>query len=255
MFRLDHKVVLVTGAGSGIGLEISKACAAQGARVVAADLRLDAAQQAVKQISAAGGQAQARQVDVANAASVQALFADPGDWGAPAILVNNAGIAHVGSLATTEPEDFDKIMAVNLRGQYLVSRAALPAMLKNKYGVIVNLCSIAALTGLVDRFAYSVSKGGILAMTRSIAADYMKDGIRCNCICPARVHTPFVDGFISKNYPGKEKEKFEELSAYQPIGRMGRPEEVAAMAVYLCSDESAFVTGHAFPLDGGVLST
>jgi NAD(P)-dependent dehydrogenase (short-subunit alcohol dehydrogenase family) len=122
-------------------------------------------------------------------------------------------------------------------------------------GVILNMASIASLIGLLDRFAYSMTKGAVLTMTRSIAIDYMKKNIRCNCICPARVHTPFVDRYITQNYPGREQEMFRQLSEYQPIGRMGNPQEVAQLALYLCSDEASFVTGQAYPIDGGVLVT
>jgi NAD(P)-dependent dehydrogenase (short-subunit alcohol dehydrogenase family) len=126
-------------------------------------------------------------------------------------------------------------------------------MLRQGGGVIVNMASIASLIGIPDRFAYSMTKGAVLTMTKSIAVDYVKRGIRCNCICPARVHTPFVDGYLAANYPGREEEMYRVLSEYQPIGRMGTPEEVAALALYLCSNEASFVTGQAYPIDGGVL--
>jgi NAD(P)-dependent dehydrogenase (short-subunit alcohol dehydrogenase family) len=138
---------------------------------------------------------------------------------------------------------------------FLCARAAVELMLKQGGGVILNMASITSLIGVPDRFAYSMSKGAVLTMTMSIAVDYMKRGIRCNCICPARIHTPFVDGFVAANYPGREQEQMRKLADYQPLGRMGSPEEVAAMALYLCSDEAAFVTGQAFPIDGGVLVT
>ena len=141
---------------------------------------------------------------------------------------------------------------VNVLGVYLCARAAVPVMLRQGGGVILNMASIVSLIGLPDRFAYSMTKGAVLTMTRSIAVDYVKRGIRCNCICPARVHTPFVDGFLAKNYPGREAEMMRTLSDAQPIGRMGTPEEIAQLALYLCSDEAAFVTGAAYPIDGGV---
>jgi 2-keto-3-deoxy-L-fuconate dehydrogenase len=175
--------------------------------------------------------------------------------GGPHILVNNAGIAHVGTLETTSEPDFDRLMTVNVKGAFLCAKAAVRHFLAKGGGVLVNMSSIAAVIGVPERLAYSTSKGAIHAMTYSIAVDYMKKNIRCNSIVPARVHTPFVDGFVKKNYPGKEEEMLQKLHAYQPIGRMGKPEEVAALALYLCSDEASFITGQAFPIDGGVLVT
>jgi NAD(P)-dependent dehydrogenase (short-subunit alcohol dehydrogenase family) len=170
------------------------------------------------------------------------------------ILVNNAGIAHIGTVVTTGPEDFDRILNVNVKGVYHCLHAVIPGMLERKSGVILNMSSIAAVAGLADRFAYSTSKGAVHTMTFSVAADYIKDGIRCNCICPARVHTPFVDGYLENNYPDNKQEMFEKLSAAQPIGRMASPAEVAEMALYLCSDDAGFITGQAFPLDGGYMN-
>ena len=167
--------------------------------------------------------------------------------------MNNAGIAHVGTIEQTRPEDLDRLYAVNVRGVFLCSKAAVTIMLQHGGGVIVNMASIASLVGVPERFAYSMTKGAVLTMTMSIALDYVKRGIRCNCICPARVHTPFVDGYLAKHYPGREAEMMRTLSEYQPIGRMGTPEEVAYLALYLCSDEASFVTGQAYPIDGGVL--
>jgi 2-keto-3-deoxy-L-fuconate dehydrogenase len=168
------------------------------------------------------------------------------------ILVNNAGIAHVGTIERTTEADFDRLYAVNVKGVYLCARAALPIMIKQGGGVILNMASIASLVGVPERFAYSMTKGAVHTMTMSIAVDYVKQHIRCNCICPARIHTPFVDGFLAANYPGREAEMLRTLSDYQPIGRMGTPDEVANLALYLCSDEASFVTGQAYPIDGGV---
>jgi 2-keto-3-deoxy-L-fuconate dehydrogenase len=257
VFRLDGKSAIVTGAGSGIGLAIASTFAKNGARVFALDRNLKAAAAAVERIRASGGEASALECDVAIADSVEAAFARiDSDRNTPRIdiLVNNAGIAHIGTVENTPEEDFDRIYSVNVKGIFLCSRAAVRRMLKAGGGVILNLASIASLIGLTDRFAYSMSKGAVLTMTRSIAVDYVKRGIRCNCICPARVHTPFVDGYLRNTYPGREAEMFKQLSEYQPLGRMGTPEEVAALALYLCSDEASFITGQAYPIDGGVLA-
>ena len=257
MFRLDGKAAIVTGAGSGIGLAIASTFARNGARVFALDRDLKTASAAVESIRAAGGTASALECDVAIAASVEAAFAridSDRDSARIDILINNAGIANIGTVENTSEEDFDRVYAVNVKGIFLCSRAAVRRMLKTGGGVILNLASIASLIGLTDRFAYSMSKGAVLTMTRSIAVDYVKRGIRCNCICPARVHTPFVDGYLRNTYPGREAEMFKQLSEYQPLGRMGMPEEVAALALYLCSDEASFITGQAYPIDGGVLA-
>jgi len=254
VFRLDGKSAIVTGAGSGIGRAIAKTFAAQGARVFILERDRGAAADVAAEIAAAGGAAVPLECDVSSAASVAAAFANVDRAAARLdILVNNAGVAHVGNLATTAEADLDRVYAVNVKGVYLCAQAAVARMSKARAGVILNLASIASLVGVPDRFAYSMSKGAVLTMTRSIAVDFIRDGIRCNCVCPARVHTPFVDGFIKANYPGREAEIFEQLAAYQPIGRMGTPEEVAALALYLCSDEASFITGQAYPIDGGVL--
>ena len=257
MFRLDGKTAVVTGAGSGIGQAISSTFARNGARVFALDRDLKAATGTIESIRAAGGAASALDCDVAIADSVEAAFARiDADKNSQRIdiLINNAGIANIGTVENTSEADFDRVYSVNVKGIFLCSRAAVRRMLASGGGVILNLASIASLIGLTDRFAYSMSKGAVLTMTRSIAVDYVKRGIRCNCICPARVHTPFVDGYLRATYPGREAEMFKQLSEYQPLGRMGTPEEVAALALYLCSDEASFITGQAYPIDGGVLA-
>src|SRR5262249_53400269 len=202
------------------------------------------------------GKGMALHCDVSNAEEVKQVFRTiDAEFHRIDILVNNAGIAHVGDVAHTAETDFDHVYSVNVKGVFLCAQAAIEVMLRQNGGVILNMASITSLIGVPERFAYSMSKGAVLTMTKSIAVDYVKKNIRCNCICPARVHTPFVDGFVTKNYPGREQEILKKLAEYQPIGRMGTPEEVAALSLYLCSDEASFVTGQAFPIDGGVLVT
>ncbi len=254
MFRLDGKTAAITGAGSGIGRAIAKTFAGAGARVFILERDLAAGDETRRMVAAADGEAAVIECDVASAASVAAAFEGVArDAARLDVLVNNAGIAHIGSVENTTEADLDRIYSINVKGVYLCSRAGVKMMLQSGGGVILNLASIASLIGLTDRFAYSMSKGAVLTMTRSIAVDYVKHGIRCNCICPARVHTPFVDGYLRSTYPGREQEMFRTLSEYQPLGRMGTPEEVAALALYLCSEEASFITGQAYPIDGGVL--
>jgi len=248
MFDLSNKTAIVTGGASGIGLAIAKLFAQQGATVHILELNEAAAREAVETITANGGKAMAHACNVAVQAEVDAVFEK---IGLPDILVNNAGIAHVGTVETTAEADFDRLYAVNVKGVYNCLRAAIPRMKQRGGGAIVNMASIAALVGLPDRFAYSTTKGAVLAMTIATAKDYVKENIRVNSISPARVHTPFVDGFLAKNYPGQEAEMFEKLSKTQPIGRMATPDEIAGLALYLCSDEAAFITGCDYPIDGG----
>jgi NAD(P)-dependent dehydrogenase (short-subunit alcohol dehydrogenase family) len=259
MFRLDGKTAIVTGGGSGIGEAIATTFAGAGARVFVLERDEAGGRRVIDGIDASGGKAALVPCDVTDARSVQSAFdAVVADAGRIDVLINNAGIAHVGTVESTTEADFDRIYAVNVKGVYLCAQAGVRQMLKQtgdpRGGVILNLASIASLIGLVDRFAYSMSKGAVLTMTRSIAVDFIKQGIRCNCVCPARVHTPFVDGYLRDNYPGREQEMYRTLSEYQPIGRMGEPHEVAALALYLCSDEASFITGQAYPIDGGVLA-
>ena len=250
MFSLQNKKAVVTGGGSGIGKAISALFAKQGAEVHIIELTEESAKTAVEEITAEGGKVFSHACNVANQKEVLATFEKIGNIN---ILVNNAGIAHVGKVDTTPEEDFDRIMNVNVKGVYNCLHAAIPQFRLSNGGVIVNMASIAAWVGIPDRFAYSTAKGAVMAMTLSVAKDYLGENIRCNSISPARVHTPFVDGFISKNYAGKEAEIFEKLSQSQPIGRMGKPDEIAALALFLCSDESGFVTGCDYPIDGGFI--
>jgi len=254
MFKLDNKVAIITGGASGIGLEISRHFAKQGAIVHIFELNMDLAEKEADLIIASGGQAYCHKVDVSNQAMVSKTIAKINSVKPVDILVNNAGIAHIGTVESTEESDLDKIYAVNIKGVYNCIHCIMPHFIKNNGGVIINMCSVSATVGIPDRFAYSLSKGAVKTMTIQIAKDYVKDNIRCNSISPARIHTPFVDGYIKKLYPDRQEEVFEELSQTQPIGRMGKPSEVAAMAVYLASDEAAFVTGTDFPIDGGFIT-
>ena len=248
MFSLKQKRAVITGGGSGIGKAVALLFAKQGAHVHILDLNEMHANEVAHEIKAIGGTASVHTVDVSNQNDVVSIFKAIGRVD---ILVNNAGVPHIGKAHTTSSSDFDRLCNINIKGVYNCLFAAIPLMLENKGGVILNLSSVAGSVGIPDRFAYSMSKGAVTAMTLSVARDYVRDNIRCNCISPARVHTPFVDGFLKKNYPGQEAEMFKKLSNAQPIGRMGTPEEVANLALYLCSDEAAFITGSDFTIDGG----
>jgi 2-keto-3-deoxy-L-fuconate dehydrogenase len=251
-FRLDGKNAVVTGGGSGIGKSIAERFAEAGASVGILDVDLAAAQAVAETIKCAGGTARSYRCDVADHAGVKLVFEQVVRDGSVDILVNNAGVSHVGTLESTSEADFDRIFRINVKGMYNCMSALIPHM-KVRGGVILNMASTAASTGLSDRFAYSMSKGAVFSMTLSVARDYLKQNIRCNCISPARVHTPFVDGYLRQNYPGREAEMFKKLSETQPIGRMAQPREVADLALFLCSDEAAFITGTDYPLDGGFL--
>lgn len=248
MSKLKNKVAIVTGGGSGIGRAISICFATEGAVVHIFDLNASDADNVAIEIMGAGGKAVVHIVDVC---SQEAILKVVQSIGKIDILVNNAGIAHVGNLENCTEGDFQKVFDVNVRGAYNALYAVIPSMKSMGGGVVLNLASIAALVGISDRFAYSMSKGAIHAMSLSVARDYIQHNIRCNSISPARVHTPFVDGFIEKNYPGREVEMFEKLSYSQPIGRMAEPEEIAKLALFLCSDDAGFITGNDYPIDGG----
>jgi NAD(P)-dependent dehydrogenase (short-subunit alcohol dehydrogenase family) len=250
MFSYINKTAVVTGGGSGIGKAIAVAFAKQGAVVHIIELNTDSAKEVLQEIELAGGKAFVHACDVSNQQQVKKVFEGIGKLD---ILVNNAGISHIGRVENTSEEDFTRLFNVNVKGVYNALYAAIPLLKKNGGGVILNMCSVAAQVGLNDRFAYSMTKGAVYSMTLSVAKDYINDRIRCNCISPARVHTPFVDGFLAKSYPGKEKEMFEKLSKTQPIGRMGTPAEIANLVIYLCSDEASFITGSDYPIDGGFI--
>ncbi len=250
MFSLINKKAVVTGAASGIGKAIAIVFAKQGAQVELLDMNEPGLQETVKEITDAGGTAQPHMADVTNQSAIKLLFEKIGQID---LLVNCAGISNIGKADNTSEEDFDKVFKVNVKGIYNCLHEAIPIMQQQKGGVILNLASVASSVGLNDRFAYSMSKGAVVGMTLSVAKDYINDGIRCNCISPGRVHTPFVDNFLAKTYPGKEQEMFEKLSKSQPIGRMAKPEEIAHLVLYLCSDEAGFVTGCDYPIDGGFI--
>ncbi|HKR29546.1 MAG TPA: glucose 1-dehydrogenase [Terriglobales bacterium] len=254
LFRLDGKNAVITGGASGIGKAIAMSFAEAGASVHIVEVDQKNAEETTKQIRDGGGQVCWSLCDVSNQQQVKEIFSKIAGAGPINILVNNAGVSHIGKLENTAEEEFDRVYRINVKGVYNCMYAALDSMKAGGGGVILNLASIAGLAGLADRFAYSMSKGAVLTMTYSVARDYVAYNIRCNCISPARVHTPFVDGFLHKNYPGREQEMMQKLSQLQPIGRMGQPEEVASLALFLCSDAAGFITGSNYPIDGGFLN-
>lgn len=241
-FRLDGKTALVTGGASGIGEATCKELARAGAAVIVADINLEAAQK----LAASLPNARAAHMDVTKRESIESVSAklDRLD-----ILVNNAGIANVGSIEKVEPEDFDRLMEVNVKSVYLVTRAFLPLLLKVR-GSVVNIGSVAGQVGIKQRFAYCTSKGAVLAMSRQLAVEYAKE-LRVNCICPGTVYTPFVEGYLNKHHAHEKEKVLAELHARQPQGRMGKPEEVASLVRYVCSDEAEFMTGSLLDIDGG----
>ena len=247
MFDLTGKTAVITGGGSGIGKETALLFAKHGAHVCIIDLN---GADAVSEITAAGGTAKTYTCDVSNQQMVHGVITEIGKVD---ILINNAGIAHIGKADTTSEADFERVFNINVKGAYNCLHAVLPLMVQQKSGVVLNVSSIAAVVGITDRFAYSMSKGAIQAMTFSVARDYINNNIRCNCICPARVYTPFVENFVAKNYPGKEEEMFDKLSKSQPIGRMGTTKEIATLILYLCSEEASFITGCDYAIDGGFI--
>jgi 2-keto-3-deoxy-L-fuconate dehydrogenase len=251
LFRLDGKSCIVTGAGSGIGLAIAELFAQAGGTVYLAEIK--SADEQAARIVKNGGKAQAVQTDVTNSASCEALVNKVvADTGRLDVLVNNAGIGHVGTILTTTPADLQRVLSVNLMGAYYLARVALPHMIKAGRGSIVNLGSIAGITGMEDRFAYTISKHAIVGMTRAMSMDHGTTGVRVNAICPGRTLTPFVEARL-KEYPDPKKYEAQ-LSAPHTMKRMGQPEEIASMALYLASDASSFVTGAALAVDGGYTS-
>lgn len=251
-FRLDNKTAIITGAGSGIGQAIARQFARSGATVYSIDIHKEHTEKTVRLIHEdCNARAFAKVCDVTDAAACKQVFSEIAGERGLDILVNSAGISHIGRLDSTSEEDFDRLFRVNVKGVYLCMQAAIEPMKRSGGGVILNMASVAATTGLSDRFAYSMTKGAVLSMTLSVARDYLADKIRCVAISPARIHTPFVDAYLRQHYPGREAEMFAKLSNTQPVGRMGSPEEVATLALYLCSDAASFITGADIPLDGG----
>jgi 2-keto-3-deoxy-L-fuconate dehydrogenase len=250
MFRLSGKVAVVTGAGSGIGAAIAEAFAAAGAHVVATDRDGQTAWNTAERIRAAGGSAEVAVLDVTDEAGCDTVAREVGQRSGHAdILVNNAGIGHVGTMLTTDGDDLDRLYGVNVRGIFNVTKAFLPGMLDRRSGSIVNMASVGGVVGIRDRLAYCTTKFAVVGLTKSMALDHAASGIRVNCICPGRVETPFVAARL-KEYPDPER-AFREMSSSQSIGRMGKPDEIAAAALFLASDEAAFVTGSALMVDGG----
>lgn len=248
------KVVLVTGGGSGIGRSICLRLALKQHKVLVIDLNLEAAQETVDEIVNQGGTAKAYAADVSNNQQILALFKNINKEHTIDILINNAGVAHIGNIEQTSESDLDRLYDINVKGVYNCISGVIDAMKAQRSGVIINMASVASSVGIADRFAYSMTKGAVLTMTYSVAKDYITNGIRCNCISPGRVHTPFVDNFLEKNYADNKDEMFESLSKSQPIGRMGKPNEIAALVDYLCSDDAAFITGSNLPIDGGFVT-
>ncbi len=250
MFSLQNKIALVTGAGSGIGAAIAETFAHAGAFVFVTDRDETAGQGTTTKIKAQNGQVEFLPLDVTDEAACEKVAGVVRNrWQRLDILVNNAGIGHVGTMLQTTGADLDRMYAVNVRGVFNVSKVFLPGMVERKSGVILNLASIGGVVGVRDRLAYCATKFAVVGLTKSMALDHAQDGVRVNCICPGRVETPFVAQRL-KEYPDPQK-AYQEMAATQALGRMGRPDEIAAAALYLASDEAAFITGTAFLIDGG----
>jgi len=248
-----NSIAAVTGAGSGIGQAIARRLASDGMHVAVLEREIESGQTTADQIASDGGSAEVVGCDVSDLDQVRTAFSSIGGGsGRVDVLVNNAGVSAVGNVIDTQPEEMDRLFQINVKGVYHCLHVAIPGMIERGGGVVLNLASVASKIGLADRFAYSMTKGAVLSMTLNVARDFVDQGIRCNCICPARVHTPFVDGYLEKNYPEDEREAmFKTLSDWQPIGRMAKPAEIAALASFLCSNDASFITGSAYDIDGG----
>ncbi|NND34672.1 MAG: SDR family oxidoreductase [Saprospiraceae bacterium] len=252
-FQLDQKTAIITGASSGIGKSIAHKFAENGAIVHILDIKEEKGGEAGKSTDHYADRLFFHTCDVSDHLAVRTVIDGICASDKLDILVNNAGIGFVGNLEETSEADIDRLYTINIKGVYNCLHASISHLKKNGGGVILNMASVAASVAIPDRFAYAMTKGAVLNMTYSVALDYIHDGIRCNCISPARVHTPFVDDYLKKNYPGREQEMFDNLSKTQPIGRMGTPEEIANLALFLCSDAASFITGSDYPIDGGFI--
>jgi 2-keto-3-deoxy-L-fuconate dehydrogenase len=249
------RTTVITGAASGIGAAIAQRFAEAGDHVEVLDLDATAAEATAAALREAGHSANGHAADVSDQDAINSVIETIlSDRDSIDVLVNNAGIAHIGDAISTTADDMDRLYQVNVKGVYHTLHTVLPSMVEAGSGVILNMASIASITGINDRFAYSMTKGAVLTMTYSVAIDFIDKGIRCNAICPARVHTPFVDGYLEKNYPDNKAEMFDKLSAAQPIGRMANPDEIAELALYLCSDKASFITGQDWEIDGGFMN-
>ena len=246
---MENKKILITGGASGIGLAMVTLFAERKSEVFFIDNKEDTGKEVEKSLRSKGLKVHFLLSDLTDSKRVnQIINSIPGSLD---VLINNAGISHIGKVESTDEDDFDRLYEVNIKGAFIATKTALPKIKENGGGSILNMASVAATMGLPDRFAYSMTKGAMLSMTLSIARDYVAEGIRCNCISPGRVHTPFVDGFLAKNYPGQEDEMFQKLAATQPIGRMAEPKEIAALAYFISSEEGSFMTGVDYKIDGG----
>jgi NAD(P)-dependent dehydrogenase (short-subunit alcohol dehydrogenase family) len=255
MFNFRDKTVVITGGGSGIGAAMVRRFAKHGAKVAIIEVNLQKAKELVSEISQFSAGIRCYEADVTDQEKIiHTIKLVIDELESVDVLINNAGISQIGKLDQTREEDFDRVFNVNVKGVYNCMYAVIEHMKSRQSGVILNMCSVAATLGIPDRFAYSATKGAIRSMTFAVAKDYLDHNIRCNCISPARVHTPFVDNYLKVNYPGKEEEMFTKLEATQPIGRMAKPVEIANLALYLCSEEASFITGTDYTIDGGFVT-